>query len=174
MGGRGSNSSRREGFSLLELILALALITVVSSVAIPAYYSLPAVTLDNAAILLARDLRYAQNKAALIGEDTRVVFDEDGDGYRAVTESGSSLSNPVGGDALIRKYSADAVFEGTHIARLEGAAGFSLRFDRHGFALDQGRVELTYQDQVRILILKRGTGRVEIEGLSTHWRDDGL
>jgi len=170
-------SSRKGGcaaFSLLELVIALTLITIASAIAIPAFYSQPGITLDNAAILLARDLRYAQNSAVLIGEETHLVVDGDGDGYEVQRASGRPLCNPVGGGPLIRRYSGDAIFEGVRLPNVESDNGRTLRFSRRGFCLQRGQIELRYGDCVRILTVMQGSGRIAIDGLLTPWSDDGL
>ena len=170
---RSVRQGARSAFSLLELTIALALITLASVIAIPAFYSQPGVTLDNAAVLLARDLRYAQNAAVMIGQQTLLVIDEDGDGYCVRRASGGYVENPIGGGPLVRKYSADAIFEGIEIPNVDGPEGRIFRFDRHGFCLQRGQMELRYGDRVRILRLKRGSGRITIDGLLTPWTDDG-
>ena len=170
---RSSNQGPRAAFSLLELTIALALITIASVIAIPAFYSQPGVTLDNAAVLLARDMRYAQNAAVLIGEETWLVVDENGDGYSVMRADGELLQNPIGGGELVRTYSADAIFEGIDIPHVDSDVDRTFRFNRHGFCLQRGQVELRYGDRVRILCVKQGSGRITIDGLLTPWSDDG-
>ena len=52
------------GFTLLELLIALIAISVIAAVAIPAYFSRSDVTLENAAVLLARRARRRATEAA--------------------------------------------------------------------------------------------------------------
>ena len=155
-------------------MLSLAGLTIFSLVAIPAFYARPAVTLDNAALLLAHDLRYAQNEAAILQLDTRVVFREDGDGYELVTATGRPLPNPVGGGNLLRKYSRDAIFEGVRIVSVEGLEEGTLSFGANGFCLGRADIELHYEDEVRVLHIAKNSGMIEIEGLHRAWSDDGL
>ena len=165
---------RREGFTLLELAIALALITIVSVIAIPAFYAQPAVTLDNASVLLARDLRYAQNEAAMRGVNTQITFDDFGDGYAVETADAMPLPNPVGGGDLVRVYSRDAIFENVKITAINGLSEPHVRFDKNGFALDGVSIEMHYEDEVRIVHLAKESGLMQIEGLTTRWKDDGL
>ncbi|MCB9914027.1 MAG: GspH/FimT family protein [Planctomycetes bacterium] len=170
---RRSTDRSRAGFSLLELAVALALITVASVLAIPAYYAQPSVTLDNASRLLARDLRYAQNEAALRGQGTQVHFDLFGQGYALECGEACPLPNPVGGGDLVRMYPRDAIFEGVHITRIEGPPQSVVSYDRHGLAEHEAHIELRYEDEVRVLHLEKDTGLMRIEGLHSHWTDDG-
>ena len=131
-----------------------------------------AVTLDHAAILMANDLRYTQNEAAICGHGTRVEFSPSGDGYTAVYSSGKPIANPVGGDNLARRYSFDAIFRGV---RLETRGGEqAIEFDRNGFAKSALEVALYYQGGERLVRLESGSGIVTIDGLETEWKDDGL
>ena len=170
---RGSKGSPRH-LSLGALILSLASLTIFSLIAIPAFYARPAVTLDNAAILLAHDLRHAQNEAAVLQVDTRMVFREDGDGYELLTQTGRPLPNPVGGGDLFRKYSRDAIFEGVRIASIEGLKENTLHFGANGFCLGRADIELHYEDEVRVLHIAKNSGMIEIEGLHRPWSDDGF
>ncbi len=162
------------GFTILELAISLALITLVSVIAIPAYYAQPSITLDNAAELLARDLRYTQNEAAVRATDTQVVFDESGDGYIVETVNAAPLPNPVGGGDLFRIYSRDAIFEGVLITSVKGPDIRMVRFDRNGFCMDRASIELHYEEEVRVVNIAKGSGLIEIEGMTSGWEDDGL
>lgn len=168
-GGNGAS-----GFSLLELVLVLALVAVVAAWAIPAFYARPSVTLDNAALLLARDLRSAQNRAAARRAPVEVRFFEDGDGYEAVDAYGRHLPDPGGGGAFVRRYSRDAVFEGVRLANLDGTLAHPVRYDARGFAEEDARLVVTYGGASRQVSLEGGTGLVEIDGLDEPWTDDGL
>jgi Tfp pilus assembly protein FimT len=152
----------------------LALITVVAAIAIPLFYSRPAVTLDNAAILLARDLRAAQNEAVHRRKDVYAHFFGDGSGYRVFDESGEALKNPTGSGELVRRYTADAVFEGVRVASVEFGPRHMARFTPDGLAVRGGVVVLEFRGDQRILTLAEGSGLVEITGLERPWVDDGL
>ena len=150
------------------------LITVTSVIAIPAYYSRPAITLDSASRLLARDLRYCQNEAVMRGTSTRAIFEEFGDGYKLETARSMPLPNPVGGGNLVRVYSRNATFEGVRITTIAGISVPVVRFDRDGFCLDEARIELHYKDEVRTVHIDQGSGLLTIHGLDSPWADNGL
>ena len=64
----------RAGVSLLVMLIVLAVMAIVAGVAIPAYFGRHGITLDNAARLLARDLRVAQNMAGFEGQPCTFEF----------------------------------------------------------------------------------------------------
>ena len=116
-------ASLRGAFTILELLVLLAAVSVVASVGIPAYFSRPAVTLDSAAKLLAKDLREVQNRAALYEEALMIRFDEDGQGYAATDRRGQPLLSPYGRGPFVRDYDIDAVFRGVRVESVRAAKG---------------------------------------------------
>ena len=165
--------ARVRGFSLLELAIALALITIAAIVAIPSFYARPGVTLDSAAILLAKDLRHAQNLAAQRGIEVVLEFSPDGTGYRVIDAEGRAVQNPLGAGALIRDYARDGVFEGVRIESVQLGARASASYDARGLSLQGGSIRLGDRGARRTLSLQAGSGLIDIEGLSRPWSDSG-
>ena len=61
---KAPDKSPKKGFTILELMIWLVLVSIVASFAIPAFFDRAEVTLDNACTLLLEDLRGTQNRAA--------------------------------------------------------------------------------------------------------------
>ena len=101
---------RRGGFTILELLIALMLIAIVASLAVPSWFDRSEVTLENACVLLARDLRLAQNRAAVLGEETVVEFSTAGTGYTVYDPWGKTIMHPRTRRPFHRDYAADGVF----------------------------------------------------------------
>jgi hypothetical protein len=163
---------RPRGISLGGVIASLAGIALLAGVAIPTFFARHAVTLDNAAILLARDLRTVQNRAAHLGQATSLRFDLHG--WRAFDAQGRPLTRFSSGDAIERRLDADAVFEGVTVESLDFGEGARIHFDAHGRPDRGGSLEVVYRGERRRVRVSQGDGRVRIEGLRRRWIDDGL
>ena len=167
-----ANSPRRAGISLGGVIASLAVVALIAGIAIPTFFARHAVTLDNAAILLARDLRSVQNRAAHLGQTTTLRFDEHG--WRAFDALGRPLQRFGSQERIERRLDADAVFEGVTLESLSFGADSAVRFDAAGRPDRGGSLEIVYRGERRRLILSPGDGHLVLEGLERPWSDEGL
>ncbi len=164
---------RRGGFTLLELLLVLLLISFVAAAVIPAYFSRSDVTLENAAVLLAKDLRAAQNRSAFMGEATVVEFLPDGDGYRVLTKEGRPVDNPRNELPFERRYSIDGVFRGVVIREVHLEHGRRLEYDDRGEPKQAGRIVLTFGNDTRVITVNPPYGHIAVLGTSSGFVDLG-
>lgn len=159
----------RRGFTLTDLIVAMTLITIIASLAVPAFFNRSEVSLENAAQLLARELRIAQNEAAYLDREVRVGFYPDGDGYWIDT------TLLVGGaDTHKRRYSQNAVFEGIQITQVDLGDGQHLVFGPRGTAETGARIRLEYDGDARVVTVEDETGMLDILGSTGGFVDDGF
>ena len=162
-----------KGFTLLHLVILLVTLSVGAALAIPYFFGRDIVTLENGAVLLARDLRAAQNRAAHSRESLFLRFFADGDGYEVVTKSGSPIQDPRTGRPFVRRYSTDGVFEGLTIESVEAGPDRTLVLSALGATSDELVAHLSFMGAARTLRAARTTGRVEIEGSTSEFLDDG-
>lgn len=168
-------TSLRAGFSLLELVIALTLVSIVASLAIPFYFERSVITLENAAVQLCRDLRAAQNRAAYLGITATVEFREDGTGYEVLGEGRTPLPGPHGSPEFVREYTRDGVFEGVRILDLElNSDQRRIRYGPQGTAVEGGTITIEFQGDTRTVSVRRGNGLLAILDSSSGWLDDGL
>lgn len=161
---RGVGRRGREGFSLPELLLALIVISVTATASIWAYFSRSEITLDNAAKLLAQDVRLAQTRAAAWRTSVSIVFALDGDGYVIFRGIGDGSDASLDDKAIIRRYSRDAVFEGVRIDEIDVGPDRRIEFDAGGLATTDGRIRLGYRGDTRTLDF--GVGRTDVRILA--------
>jgi hypothetical protein len=160
------------GFSILELLVALLLISVTATASIWVYFSRAEVTLDNAARLLGQDLLAAQGRALRLRMPITIAFAPDGDGYRTM-EPAEVADLFVGEQGpIVRHYARDAVFEGVRVCELELGPSRMLTFDATGMALSGGHITLSYRGEKRIIQIEAQSGRIHIPDLSPPWDDD--
>lgn len=169
---RSQPRPRAGGFTLLELLIALAVIGVVASLAIPAFFERGVVTLDNASRLLAEDLRAAQNRAAFLEFEVRVVFHPDGDGYTVIGPGGKPLEAPGHDGPFERRYTGYGVFDGVLI-RSVTMDERTLVYDAAGRATTGGRIVVGYRDEARLVEVEPGDGLIHVPGLARPWIDTG-
>jgi acyl-coenzyme A thioesterase PaaI-like protein len=167
-----TSSSRPRGISLGGVIASLAGIALLAGIAIPTFFARHDVTLDNAAILMARDLRTVQNRAAHLGQPTSLRFDLHG--WRAFDAGGRPLTRFATQERIERRLDADAVFEGVTVESIDFDEAAELGFDAHGRPDRGGSLEVVYRGQRRRVHVSQDDGRLVIEGLKRRWVDDGL
>jgi len=160
------------GVNLGGVLASLALVALLAGVVIPTFFGRHEVTLDNAAILLARDLRSVQNRAAHLGQPATLRFDAHG--WCAYDVLGRPLTRFASSERIERRLDADAVFEGVTLERIEFGPEAELRFDASGHPDRGGALEVVYRGERRRLSLVAADGRVTLEGLERDWTDTGL
>ena len=157
------------GFSLVALCVSLALIALVATLAIPAFFERSEITLENAAELLASDIRSAQNRAAFLNRDVHVHFMDGGQGYwvdDAMNED-SKLILPV----TRRNYSENAVFQGVLVENVALNKGQLLSFGSRGVSSTGARITISFGEDTRVVTVKPINGRLAIEGSTRGWVD---
>ncbi|MFT4538630.1 MAG: Tfp pilus assembly protein FimT [Planctomycetota bacterium] len=164
----------RKTFSITEILISLVMLGTISSVAIPAWFGRSDVTLDNAARLLARDLRAAQNRAAFNGESTQLRFSGDGTGYSVFDKRGALLPALMGQGGFVREYPRDAVFRGVRVENADFAGQAIVEYNDRGVVQHDGQVVLSFAGDSRIVRVCSRTGLIELEGMAEAWTDSGL
>lgn len=158
----------RAAFTLPELVLALLLLSVVAALAIPAFFERQEITLENAARILTRDLRSAQNTAAWRNVWVGLRFDEDGEGYTTV-----ELPEGPGGPAIElegRRFSRDAVFEGVWVGFVAFGEDRTIAYDERGHPSEDGSVQLLFKGDARVLMVDTPSGRISVRAIDRHER----
>lgn len=142
------------GFSLLELVLVLAIIATLSAIAVPRYAaSVTGYRADAAARRIAADLSLARTNAYSSSRNVTVVFDLAAD---EVTIVGVPHLNDPGSD-YVTSLSAEP-----YRARLVSAnfgGDSQVVFDLHGIPDSSGQVVIEVGNVQRTIVLDRGTGK---------------
>jgi prepilin-type N-terminal cleavage/methylation domain-containing protein len=158
---RGRLRQAGAGFTILELLVALAAVSVAATAAVTAYFSCGDVTLDNAARLLIDDLHQAQIHAVARVTPVEVRFHPDGSGYRIV-DAQSALG---AGSEIERCYPRDAVFEGVWITAVRIGGASTLTYDGNGTTRQSGEVTLSYRGEQRTVFIEQPSGTIQAPDL---------
>jgi prepilin-type N-terminal cleavage/methylation domain-containing protein len=83
------------GFTLVELLIVIAIITIAALTAIPMMSSAASVQIRSAANMLTADLEYAKSMSISRGQKFSVVFDKDTESYRIEDQDNNVIQHPV-------------------------------------------------------------------------------
>lgn len=158
MGQQRQRAGVHGAFTIVELAIVLGVLGLVTTLSIRAFFSRSEVTLQNAAELLASDLRDAQVLAAIRRAPHEVVFHPDGGGYhvRAVGSTGEPHN--------VRRYPRDAVFEDVELARIHVEGGGRLSFDALGRPSSDAVITVAQRGEARSVFVHARRARVDVEG----------
>lgn len=104
-----------KGFSMVEMLVVMAIIGIVMAISIPAYLSyLPRIRLKAAAREITSDMQYAKVQAIKTNTTTAVLFLPGAGTYKVITDSGeaSGSENWTDGDETVFKTVTLADFAG--------------------------------------------------------------
>ena len=162
------------GFTIVELLIVLLLLSLCAATSVRWYFSNSDVTLENAAILLARDLRAAQHRSIFLGEPSRFHFTDDGSGYAVLDPRGALAHNPQTDESFVRSYPDDGVFAGVRVVEVSAGNDRTLEIDGRGLPLEDMRVTLAFGDDRRTVRLDRKSGVITLVGSTSGWVDRDL
>ena len=160
-GVRPRATRKSDGFTILELLVSLAAVSVAATAAVSAYFSCGDVTLDNAARLLIDDLHQAQIHAVARVAPVEVHFNPDGSGYRIVDVKNALVPT----SDIERSYTRDAVFEGVWITAVRIGGENTLTYDGNGTTRQSGEITLSYQGEQRTVFIERPSGTIQAPDL---------
>ena len=86
---------RIRGFTLVELLIVIVIISIAALTAIPMMSSAAGMQIRSAANMLAADLEYAKSMAISRAQNFSVIFDVNAESYRIEDQYGNILPHPV-------------------------------------------------------------------------------
>ncbi|MFZ2149340.1 MAG: GspH/FimT family protein [Sedimentisphaerales bacterium] len=118
------------GFTLIELIIVIMIISIAALTAIPMMSSAASMQIRSAANMLTADLEYAKSMSISRGQNYSVVFDKDAESYRIEDQNGNVIQHPVkkgfdyeinfSTDGRLNKVDiVDADFDGTSVVKFD-------------------------------------------------------
>ncbi|MGI9015042.1 MAG: GspH/FimT family pseudopilin [Phycisphaerales bacterium] len=170
---RGTRLPRRGGgFTLLEMIAVMVIVSILAAVAMPTLAQLRDTQIGIAARELARDLSWARQRAVARGVNVWVLFDEDANSYEIREEqltqpglgSAVPVNDPITGKPCQRIFGSGE-FSAVDITSVEFDDDQSVGFDWLGQPLHAGETALSAQGRVtingtHIVIVEVNTGHI--------------
>ncbi len=121
------------GFTLVELIIVIVIISIAALTAIPMMSSAAGVQIRSAANMLTADLEYAKSMSISRGQNYSVVFDKDAESYRIEDQDGNVIPHPVKkGFGYVIDFQSDGRLNKVDIVDVDFDATSEVKFDYLG------------------------------------------
>ncbi|MFH1361092.1 MAG: prepilin-type N-terminal cleavage/methylation domain-containing protein [bacterium] len=165
---------RRQGFTLIELIITMVIIVIMSTAAFISLNSKNTIILDAAAKKIAGDLKYVQNLAISTSQWYGIVFAADpANSYTVYLYDGNNLvviDDPAasGKDFIVN---LDETYKGVKISNVTFDFGTAIYFHPLGTPyvdfngneiINPGSIVLDFYNKIRTINVTPGTGYVTI------------
>jgi prepilin-type N-terminal cleavage/methylation domain-containing protein len=85
----------RQGFTMIELVIVMAILAIAAAIVVPMASSAGSMQLRAAVNMIAADLEYAKSMSISRGQRYSVVFHKTTETYEIVDESGTTIPHPV-------------------------------------------------------------------------------
>jgi len=163
-------SRERRGFTLVEILIVVAILGIIGAMALPRFGSSNAERLKQAAQLLIADIGVAQSESLAHGDQRRVmVFDLDNEQYHlalAATPE-TPIEDPVRKASFLVRFGEGRASQlnSVTIESVDLDGDLVLGFERYG-NLDQAsdaRIVLACQGMSRSIIIDADTGEARLE-----------
>lgn len=160
--GRFSESHFR-GFTLIELIIVIVIISIAALTAIPMMSSAAGMQIRSAANMITADLEYAKSMAISRAQNFSVIFDAGAESYRIEDQYGNVLPHPVKkGFDYIMDFKNDGRLNKVDITDVNFNATSSVQFDCLGSPDNGGTISLQAKGVTATVSVESVTGFISI------------
>ena len=102
------HKNRRNGFTLVELIIVVVILSIAALIAVPMVSSAADMQVRSAANQIAAHLDYAKGMAITHQQNYSVVFDVSNESYQVQDEGGNLIDHPVNPGSFVVDFSTDS------------------------------------------------------------------
>ena len=160
-------SQNQLGFSLIELLTAIAVMVLLAALVTPLLGDNDALRVDIARRLLISDLEHAQILAITHPEDEiGVVLEEDGRGWHiaSLVDSTTPLWDPITEEALVVELGAGSASSATNVVVETNATANTISFNQYGGLTDFDQslqLTLISGEKIAMITISPSTGNIE-------------
>jgi prepilin-type N-terminal cleavage/methylation domain-containing protein len=137
----GAKYHLRRGFTLVEVIIVVVIISIAALMAVPMFSSAGSMQIRSAGNIIAADLEYAKNMAITRGQNYSVIFDVTAESYKIVEPNGATIAHPVKkGFPYIEDFKNDSRLNKVDISsvQFDPGANATVTFDSMGMPYSGG------------------------------------
>ena len=158
-------SSKHSGYTLIELLLALALMAILASLAIPMIGDEDAMNLNSAKQLLVSDIELAQVMAISHPEDSiGVVIQQEGWHIASLDDPATPLLDTFTGEPLITSFGIGSAASIEGVLITTNAIENTIAFDQYGGLTDitqETQVEFSSLEYQALVVINPTTGSIQ-------------
>jgi len=152
------------GFTVVELLIVVVILSIVALTAIPMMSSAASIQIRSAANMIAADVEYARSMAISRGQNFSVVFDKNADSYQIVDVSGNVIQHPVKkGFTYVVNFRNDSRLSRVDITNASFNGIQTVEFDCLGSPVNGGTVNLQAGAVTATISVEPVTGFVSIQ-----------
>lgn len=164
--GRHVVTRLRGGFTLIEVLVVVAIIGIAGAVVVPQMLKSSTLTVQAAGRMVIADLLYAQNEAIAQQRPRRLVFDVDGNSYRMTDDQDNTLQaswrDSQGSGNYVINFSKDSRFAGVRLKNVDFGGEKYVEYDALGAPAQGGSLDLVTDNVTYRVTVSPFTGRVVI------------
>ena len=153
----------RRGFTVVEILIVLVIITIAALTAVPMMSSASSVQIRSAASMIAADLEYAKSMAISRGQNYSVRFDQNAESYQVEDQGNNVIPHPVkkGFDYVV-DFGNDTRLNRVDITGANFSGNPDVEFDSMGSPDNGGTVSLQAGTTTLTISVEPITGYVSI------------
>ena len=159
----------RAGFTLIEVLVVVAIIGIAGAVVVPQMLSSGRLQIQAASRMVIADLLYAQNDAIAHQTSRSVVYDTTTNSYKVTDATGTALAVSWKNDAAanyVINFSQDSRFNGVTLSSPNFGGTSTIQFDALGTPSSGGTVDLVAGSTTYRVTVGAFTGRVTVAPVS--------
>ncbi len=154
---------KASGFTLIEIIIVVVILSIAAMAAIPLMSSASDVQIRSAANLIAADLEYAKSMAISRGQNYSVVFNEGENSYQIEDQSDTVIPHPVKkGFDYAMNFTNDSRLGKVDITNINFGGASTVEFDCLGSPDEGGSIILNANGITATITVEPVTGYISI------------